>query len=195
MKIPRRRLLAIAVVLVSPLLSGRAVYAAHPTVRWDIVSVQPPNLLPGGHASARTNNDLFKITLTGSGTFRLKPGNPQATGGGTFVIRDQFETVVNSGTYEVTGVVSFEVAPGELPPLIDHIGNSAEAHAGLVVLNIAYQDGAEGILVVSCHLVGTPNQVFEGITVTHRFVDFWNREAPSDDPFIDANRTVFHISP
>ncbi len=195
MKIQRRRFLAIAVVLVSPLLSGRAVYAAHPTVRWDIVSVQPPNLFPGGHASARTNNDLNKITLTGSGTFRIKHGNPQATGGGTFEIRDQDDRVVNSGTYEVTGVVRFEVAPGELPPLTDHIGNPAEAHAGLVVLNIAYSDGAEGILVVSCHLVGTPDQVFEGITVTHRFVDFWNREAPQDDPFIDANRTVFHVSP
>jgi len=195
MKIQRRRLLAIAVVLVSPLLSGRAVYAAHPTVRWDIVSVQPPDVRAGGVASARTNND-FKITLTGSGTFRIKPGNPQATGGGTFEIRDPAEQVVNSGTYEVTGVVRFEVAPGELNPLlIDHIGNPAEAHAGLVVLNIAYSDGAEGILIVSCHLAGTPDQVFEGITVTHRFVDFWNREAPSDDPFIDANRTLFHVSP
>ncbi len=194
MKIQRRRLLAIAVVLVSPLLSGRVVYAAHPTVRWDIVSVQPPNVFPGGHASARTNNN-FKITLTGSGTFRLKPGNPQATGGGTFEIRDRDDNVINMGTYEVTGVVRFEVAPGEFPPLTDRIGNSAEAHAGLVVLSIAYSDGAEGILVVSCHLVGTPDQVFEGITVTHRFVDFWNREAPSDDPFIDANRTLFHVSP
>ncbi len=195
MKIRRRRLLAIAVVLVSPLLSGRAVYAAHPTVRWDIVSIQLSDLFSGGHASARTNNDLFKITLTGSGTFRLKPGNPQATGGGTFEIRNQEDTVVERGTYEVTGVVRFEVAPGELPPLTDHIGNPAEAHAGLVVLDIAYSDGEEGILIVSCHLVDTPDQVFEGITVTHRFVDFWNREAPSDDPFIDANRTVFHISP
>src|SRR5712692_2406586 len=123
MKIQRRRFLAIAVVLVSPLLSGRAVYAAHPTVRWDIVSVQPPDVRAGGHASARTNNDLNKITLTGSGTFRIKPGNPQATGGGTFEIRDQFDTVVNSGTYEVTGVVRFEVGPGEFPPLTDHIGN------------------------------------------------------------------------
>src|SRR5712692_4990640 len=144
MKIQRRRFLAIAVVLVSPLLSGRAVYAAHPTVRWDIVSVQPPDVRAGGHASARTNND-FKLTLTGSGTFRIKPGNPQATGGGTFEIRNQADQVVNAGTYEVTGVVRFEVAPGALPsPLIDHIGNSAEAHGGLVALNIEYSDGREG---------------------------------------------------
>ena len=194
MKIQRGTLLAIAVVLVSPLLGGRAVYAAHPTVRWDIVSIQPPDILPGGIASARANND-FKITLTGSGTFRLKPGNPQATGGGTFEIRDPEGAVVQRGTYEVTGVVRFEVALGELPPLNDRIGNPAEAHAGLVILNIAYSDGGEGILIVSCHLNGTPDQVFEGITVTHRFVDFWNREAPSDDPFIDANRTLFHVSP
>src|SRR5260370_26901066 len=123
MKIHRRRLLAIAVVLVSPLFSGRAVYAAHPTVRWDIVSVQPPDVRAGGHASARTNND-FKITLPGSWTFRIKPGHPQATGGGTFEIRNQAEELVNAGTYEVTGVVRFEVAPGGLNPLlIDHIGN------------------------------------------------------------------------
>jgi hypothetical protein len=195
MKIQRAKLLAIAIVVLSPLFGGRAVYAAHPTVRWDLVSIQLPNIFPGGHASARTNNDLFKITLTGSGTFRLKPGNPQATGGGTFEIRDQSDTVVNSGTYAVTWVVRFEQAPGTLPPLTDQIGDPDEAHGGLAILNIEYSDGAEGILVVSCHLVGTPNQVFEGITVTHRFVDFWNREAPSDDPFIDANRTLFHISP
>ncbi len=72
------------------------------------------------------------------------------------------------------------------------IDPSTVSSAGLVVLSIAYDDdGSRGILVVSCHLVGTPDSVFEGITAPKGFVDFWNREAPAGG--VDANRTVFHI--
>ena len=57
-------------------------------------------------------------------------------------------------------------------------------------MSIDYSDGSRGILVVSCHLAGTPDSVFEGITASKGFVDFWNREAPVDGR--DGNRTVFH---
>ncbi len=46
---------------------------------------------------------------------------------------------------------------------------------------------------MSCHLVDTPDSVFEGVTASKGFVDYWNREAPA--PGIDADRTLFHISP
>jgi hypothetical protein len=46
------------------------------------------------------------------------------------------------------------------------------------LVEIAYDDGSEGTLVVSCHLVGTPDSVFEAVTATKGFVDYWNREAP-----------------
>ncbi len=86
--------------------------------------------------------------------------------------------------------------PRRVPPpgLIDGIGNPAEESAGFLVLTIEYLDGEEGILVVSCSLnVDTPASVFEGVTASKGFVDYWNRERPL--PGIDANRTLFHISP
>ena len=195
MSIQRRSLLAIA-FLPSFVIATGVAYARHPTIRWDIVSIDPVagTVSAGGIASARAN-EMSKITLTGSGTFQLKPGNPHATGGGTWTTFAPDGSTTGTGTYDVTGVVRFEAAPGTFPPLTDRIGNPAEASAGIVVLTIEYSDGDEGILVVSCHLVATPNTVFEGTTASKGFVGFWNREAPQDDPFIDANRTVFHVSP
>src|SRR6266851_9157632 len=60
--------------------------ASNHHMRWDIVSVNftTGTASAGGIASARAN-DNSKITLTGSGTFRSNPGNPQdVTGGGTW---------------------------------------------------------------------------------------------------------------
>ncbi len=145
----------------------------------------------GGTASALNNNG-FKMTVTGSGTFAPEELG-EVTGGGDFTIFDPGGAVVRSGTYRVTQLVSFELAPGTLGAPRDLIGRQQDARAGLAVLRIRYSDGNRGILVVSCHLGGTPDTVFEGITASHGFSDFWNRVAPSDSPFIDANRTVFHI--
>lgn len=52
---------------------------------------------------------------------------------------------------------------------------------------------AKGLSVVSCSLVATPDSVGDGITATKGSVNFWNREAPV--PGVDADRTLFHISP
>lgn len=162
--------------------------ASNQHMRWDIISVDfsTGTLSAGGIASARAN-DGSKITLTGSGTFRSNPGNPQdVTGGGTW------QTATGSGTYEVTEFVRFEVAPGTPPLPNDNIGNSADNRAGLLVVRIAYSDGSKGTLVVSCHLVGTSDAVFEGVTASRGFVDYWNREAPPAPPG-NANRTTFHV--
>jgi hypothetical protein len=62
------------------------------------------------------------------------------------------------------------------------------------VLRIRYNDGSHGILVVSCHGAGTPDSVFEGITASKDYVDFWNRVPPSGTPATaNANRTAFHL--
>jgi hypothetical protein len=60
-------------------------------------------------------------------------------------------------------------------------------------MRIAYFDGAEGVLVISCNAPGegTPDSVFEGITVTKDFVDYWNRHNPVEG--VDGNFTLFHI--
>lgn len=159
--------------------------------RWDIVSIDfvAGTVSPGGVASALAN-DGSKIALTGSGTF--EPGDfGNVDGGGTWTTFNSAGAVTGSGTYKVTGFVSFTVAPGTPPPLVDLIGDSTDARAGLAFLRIDYSDGRNGVLVVSCHLVGTPDSVFEGITASKGFTDYWNRVAPVGG--VDANRTVFHV--
>lgn len=174
-------------------LTGMASVAAggdHVKVRWDIVSVQPPNVLAGGIASALAN-DGSKITITGNGTFEVD--RRHARGGGTWETRDGGGDVTASGTYRAKELVQWTKAPGAPPPLGDQIGDPDERSAGLAVLRIRYSDGAQGVLIISCHLVGSPDSIFEGITATKGFVDYYNAELPSGDPFVDANRTLFHV--
>lgn len=178
---------------------GHAKAASNHAVRWDIIHLSnlppPTTTLSGGSASACAASSCANmITFTGSGTFRSNPGRPQdVTGGGTWTA---VGFGAGSGTYKVTGFVSFVLAPGNLPspPFTDGVtGVAANARAGLLVLRIAYSDGDEGVLVVSCDLPGTPSNlpIFEGITASKGFVDYWNRVAPeSSAPF--GNRTAFH---
>jgi hypothetical protein len=200
MQIRRVRLLGIAAVssaavavLLSAFAGGAAGDPTNHQYRWDIIDVNfaTGTVSAGGVASARAN-DNSKITLTGEGTFRSNSGTPQdVTGGGTWKTFSPAGTSTGAGTYTVTGFVDFDLAPGTPPLPNDNIGNLADNRAGLAVLQIAYSDGSDGILVVSCHLVGTPDSVFEGITATKGFVDYWNREAPPAPPG-NANRTTFH---
>jgi len=168
--------------------------ASNQHMRWDIINVDfaTGTLSAGGVASARAN-DGSKITLTGSGLFRANSGNPQdVTGGGTWETFSPSGASTGSGTYSVTGYVSFVLAPGTPPLPHDDIGNAADTRAGLLVVQIAYSDGSPGTLVVSCHLVGTSDAVFEGITASKGYWDYWNREAPPA-PSGNANRTNFHV--
>lgn len=187
----RRTFLAILSTLIALAISGLAVGvvggADNNRIRWDIVSIDfaAGTVDEGGVASALAA-DGSMITLTGSGTFRANPGNSQAvSGGGTW------STSTGSGTYWVTGFVEWHEAPGVAPPLENLFGDPADARAGLVFLQIAYSDGSTGVLVVSCHLVGTPDSVFEGITASKGFVDYYNAVLPT--PGVDANRTLFMV--
>jgi hypothetical protein len=161
-------------------------------LRWDLISVNfaTGTVSAGGVASADAN-DGSKITLTGSGTFQ--PGDKDdVTGGGTWQTFDPAAKSTGTGTYRVSRLVRFDVAPGTFPLQHDNIGLLANARAGLAVLQISYSDGKRGILVVSCDLRGTPDAVFEGVTASKGFVDFWNREKPPAPPG-NANRTAFHL--
>ena len=162
--------------------------------RWDIVSIDFTTFTvsAGGIASARAI-DGSKITLTGTGTFHSKGNAQSVTGGGewtTFATDGTTET--GSGSYEVTGFVSFVPAPGTGPFTNDDIAPVEDIRAGLLVVEIAYSDGSTGVLTVSCHLVGTPDSVFEGIVTSKGFVTYWNPEPPPAPPG-DANRTAFHV--
>jgi hypothetical protein len=192
MNITRRWVSGIAIVLLMLVASVSVVFGQDARGRWDIVSVDfaasPVTVSAGGVAAALANDGSI-IKLTGSGTFTAFDPT-DVTGGGTWETSGPVGTA--RGTYAVTELVQFEEAPGTPNPAnIDNIGDPADAHAGLVVLRIAYSDGSRGILVVSCGLTGTPNTVFEGVTASKDFVDFWQR-VPAV-PGIATNRTLFHV--
>ena len=174
-------------------------------VRWDIIQIVQSGTtftaLPGGTSLSAASFELAQgagddstISLTGSGTFRLDDEH-EVTGGGTWVTAMKDGTVIGSGTYKVTELVYFVVAPGNLAGLgvLDGVGNTVNSRAGLAVLKIRYSDGTKGILVVVCTLFGTPPDVIEGTTATKGFVDY-------ADPFFPNNsgafgNTLFHIIP
>jgi len=167
-------------------------------IRWDIVSINfaTGTASEGGIASARAKpnvtTNVSRITFTGSGTFPARGGpSSDVTGGGTWETQNQAGVTTGAGRYKVTGMVRWEVAPGTFPLPNDNIGKPEDVRAGLAVLRITYSDGSRGIVVVSCHFVGTPNSVFEGITASKGFVDYFNPEP--DVPRVDANRTIFHV--
>lgn len=161
------------------------------TMRWDIVGVDttttPVTIVAGGTDIAAAI-DGSTLGLTGTGTFVVGESDG-VTGGGTWkAVASDGTTVTGTGTYEVTSLVRFDLAPGTFAslPLLDGIGDAANARSGLAVLRIAYSDGSRGILMVSCHLGGTPKPVFEGITATKGFVDYLSRK---------SGATLFHVIP
>jgi len=201
-RIATRSILTASVVALAMLLSittrPPVAYGQAAHIRWNLVhftSFSPPIFEAGGFASAHAD-DNSTITLTGSGTFVAPAGGGGAsgavTGGGMWDAFDASGRSTGTGTYKVAGLVRWEEAPGSIPPGVTAlIDPAADAHSGLVFLRIEYSDGEHGVLVVGCHLgVGTPNTIFEGITASKGFVDYWNRVAPV--PNVDGHRTVFH---
>jgi len=157
MKIKVKWILGFAILLAPVLIIGVVKADQEESkFQWVIASV----------ASAKANDDS-KILLTGNGTF--VPTDPdEVSGGGTWqTFAPDGTTLTGSGSYTVKGLVRFDLAPGA-------VSNPA-IHAGLTFLRLAYSDGSRGILVVSCHLPGTPDSVFEGATASKGFVEYWNR--------------------
>ena len=193
-------LAGIVALLLTLLASGASGGSGNIKYQWDIINFDfaTMTISPGGHASAFATHSgdsahTGEITVTGHGTFRSNSGNPQqVTGGGTWQTFDGSGSPTGSGNYQVTGFVDFHVAPGSLPPSVtDLSGNKADVRSGLAVFKIAYDDGSNGTLVVSCDLpVGSPIDMFEGITASKGYVDYWERDPAV--PGVNANRTNFH---
>jgi len=171
------------------------------TYRWDIVKItsfNPVTAFEGGFASALAN-DGSRITVTGNGTF--EPQEPdEVTGGGSWTTyAPDGTTVTGNGTYRVQKLVRFDVAPGvQGAGTVDNIpgakGDLTDNRAGLLFVRIAYSDGSKGVLVVSCHLSTSPAGIFEGVTASKGYVDYWSRVPPIGPPVpVDGNRTLFHI--
>jgi hypothetical protein len=186
------------VFLAASLCVGESARADNNQVRWDLINFNFTTMTatPAGNASAFAQ-DGSQIKLTGSGTFRSNSGNPQdVTGGGTWTTyAPDGSTVTGSGTYEVTGIVSFVEAPGSVPPTITvSICAGCVSHSGLAALQIAYSDGSDGVLKVSCHLpVGSPKSMPEGISASKGFVDYWN--IPTPVAGVNTGRTQFSFLP
>jgi hypothetical protein len=168
-----------------------------PALRWDTVNVDPqptgPIITAGGQDYARAAT-AERITWTGTGTFR--PGAPRAvTGGGAFALQGPQGQAVSSGTFRVTELVSWVSAPGTFPATnVDRVGDLADARTGLATLKVAYSDGRQGIIVVSCRQADTPGPVFEGMIGTHGVETYFSHEfAVAAPTFVNANRTVFHV--
>jgi len=195
LRLSRRQVLkgAGAIGVLGALGIPTTVFADGKRVRWDIINVDfaTGTLSAGGVVSARANDDS-KITLTGSGTFDLGEDRG-VTGGGTWKTFNPSGTQTASGNYTVRRLFSWIPAPGTPPLPNDNIGIRANQSAGLAILGIRYSDGSKGSLTISCHLVGTSDAVFEGITASKSYVDYWNREAPPAPPG-NANRTNFHVT-
>jgi hypothetical protein len=184
-------LVSAVVVVVAGVVGGNAIGRARITsVRWDIVrtNLQSGQVNAGGFATARAV-DSSRIRLTGSGTF--VPGEPQnVTGGGTFIRFNPQGNEVARGRYVVKSLMYFRKAPGHLPrALTDNVANRRKASAGLAFFRVRYSTGRTGVLVVSSHLVGTPNSVFDGATATTRFTDYFKARAPMNG----KNRALFHV--
>lgn len=149
--------LGFAVVLISLLVAGVVATRAdgQETFRWVIVGA--------GQALAADNS---KIVLTGSGTFVLGDSEEVTTNNGTWQTLGSGGNVTGSGAFQVTSLIKFDLASGAVA--------NPSIHAGLAFLRITYSDGTRGILVVSCHLPGTPSSVAEGISASKGFTDYWN---------------------
>ena len=185
-----RLFLAIAVLLVPVLVfSNSKGDNEESKFRWDLITFDPSTntILPGGvNSSAASDGSM--ITLTGTGTFVVpRSGKPSsaATGGGTWTTTDSSGKQTGSGNYTVRELVRFDGRPGTLSGVNDGIGEIEDARAGLVFLTVAFDDGAHGVLVVSCNLAGAATD-FEGITASKGPVDYWNTQPPPVG-------TLFHV--
>jgi hypothetical protein len=192
------RLLALAAGATLTLVLGTGSSGSASTddeeMRWDLVNINftTGTVSAGGVASARAS-DGSKITVTGSGEFDADSRvGERATGGGNWTTFSPAGTVTGSGSYTVTRFVSFAPAPGTFPFPNDTIGSVADARAGLLTVAVKYSSGEKGALTISCHLVGSPDTLFEGITATKGTAAYWNPEVPPAPP-ANGNRTLFHV--
>src|SRR5207247_9447014 len=142
---------------------------------------------PGGRASA-TAPDGDVITLTGSGHFVAPAngaGSSAATGGGTWT------TSGGSGTYSVTGLVSWQRANAQANVgFVDNIDEGTRTN-GTAVLDVAFSDGSTGVLTVGCHGPGAPPGIFEGIATTKGFKTYYT--VPTPMAGVDGGGTLFHV--
>jgi hypothetical protein len=214
-KLSRRQLLkaagalGVAAAALDPIKAFADENEGEGRVTWDLINVSgtPPNITitAGGSASAKSTddhgNDKATITaVTGHGTFpNTDRCSTDVTGGGSWSVTGTTDAACfpGSGTYRVIELLSWHRAPGTIPTTFtDNTGAKGTPSSGLATLRVLYQNenGTQrrGTLTVSCHAPsGTPACVFEGITASMDYEDFWKNVPPGAG---QGNRTLFHVS-
>jgi hypothetical protein len=137
-------------------------------VRWDFPQVIQGTALAGGTDIGLDEASGDTMSLTGSG--HAKPARHTAFGGGTFVHTASDGSEVAHGVYVVTGFVSWTSLAGTFPVPMDGIGNIAQAHAGILVLDVRlFPEGGspvDGVLTINCHFPDTPAEIEEGFELS-----------------------------
>jgi hypothetical protein len=176
MRINRRWLPISLILVVLPLIFAVVARADDDrevnAFQWVVFSDTPPQLAMASDGS--------KILIAGTGTFVVGEAE-RVTGGGTWATFNATGVATGSGQFRVTRLVKFDLAPGSAP-------GHPTFHAGLAFLRIVYDDGSEGVLVVSCSLnffgPTTPPSVPEGFSASKGFVDYWHGFIDGDTIFV-----------
>ncbi len=198
MGIDRRWFLGFLGLLISVLMTGVPGHAqASARMRWDIVSVDtsttPPTVNAGGSAVALAGDSMTSLTLTGTGFFRKLPPTTRFSaiakeGGGTWETKDSTGTSTGKGAYTVKkGPAFFVKVPGTFSGVTDTIGDITKAGAGLLIVEVKYDDGDRGVLGVACSLPDSPATAFEGVIATKGSTEYLTIGSP--------NLTLFHVIP
>ena len=128
--------------------------------------IQSLGFPPGNQATAE-NGDV--VTIIGTGTFDA--GAKSATGGGTFVHKASGGTIVGSGTWAATGLLSFQSYGNGVPQ-------------GRVALTVLLTPSANpsvhlpAILQIECALGTPPGGAEEGIRLNVQDLINFNKTVP-----------------
>jgi len=149
------------------------------TYGWHAGDAFTPPLVPPDVAEA-ANGD--RIILTGTGTLTLHPKS--ATGGGTFTHTTAEGTVLATGTFTATELLSFEsYGPSPLlPPFL----NSGQALIRVALVPDGSTTSIDGILRVECVLPGStfPGGKEEGINLLLPGIANFNHQVSGATVFV-----------
>ena len=149
------------------------------TYGWHAGDAFTPPLIPPDVAEA-ANGD--RVTLTGTGTLTLHPKS--ATGGGTFTNTTAGGTVLATGTFTATELLSFEsYGPS---PLLPALLNSGQALIRVALVPDGSTTSIDGILRVECVLPGStfPGGKEEGINLLLPGIANFNHQVSGATVFV-----------
>jgi len=149
------------------------------TYGWHAGDAFTPPLIPPDVAEA-ANGD--RVTLTGTGTLTLHPQS--ATGGGTFTHTTAGGTVLATGTFTATELLSFESYGSS--PLLPAFLNAGQALIRVALVPDGSTTSIDGILRVECVLPGSifPSGKEEGINLLLPGIANFNHQVSGATVFV-----------